>query len=106
MNYKAQYSPTEILCPVTFTWVPIEPVKNELLQKHKFCRFAAPNAKSNNNSGAANNGDSVTIVVKNTKLPYSLLKQKNVLSPAIVTIAQLFEKSVGKENASQMLLEL
>lgn len=33
MNYKAEYKPSELLCPVTSTWVDFEVGKNVLDQK-------------------------------------------------------------------------
>ena len=33
MNYKAEYKPSELLCPVTSTWVDLEAAKNVLDQK-------------------------------------------------------------------------
>ena len=39
INYKRQFKPTEILCPVTGTYLPLERVI-PLLKKDKFCRFA------------------------------------------------------------------
>lgn len=39
INYKRQFKPTEILCPITGTYVPLEHVI-PLLKQNRYCRFA------------------------------------------------------------------
>ena len=39
INYKRQFKPTEILCPITGTYVPLQDVI-PLLKQNRFCRFA------------------------------------------------------------------
>ena len=43
INYKRQFKPTEILCPVTGTYVPLEHAI-PLLKQNKFCKFAEDSA--------------------------------------------------------------
>ena len=43
INYKRQFKPTEILCPVTETYVLLEHAI-PLLKQNRFCRFAKDNA--------------------------------------------------------------
>jgi hypothetical protein len=38
MKYKAQYEPSQLLCPVTFTWVDLKECTPKL-DKAKYCAF-------------------------------------------------------------------
>ena len=44
MRYKALYSPSYLLCPEAYIWVPVEQCKR-LLDKNKYSRFAGANVK-------------------------------------------------------------
>ncbi len=39
MRYKAQYHPSDIVCPQTFDWVPVEQCLPKL-DESKFCRLS------------------------------------------------------------------
>jgi len=39
MRYKAQYHPSEIVCPLTFQWIPVEKCLPKL-DVAKFCRLS------------------------------------------------------------------
>ena len=37
--YKGEYYPSELLCPETYTWVPLESIR-EKIDQHGYCRYA------------------------------------------------------------------
>eukprot|EP01138_Halocafeteria_seosinensis_P002828 gb/GECG01002889.1/.p1 GENE.gb/GECG01002889.1/~~gb/GECG01002889.1/.p1 ORF type:complete len:674 (+),score=83.69 gb/GECG01002889.1/:1-2022(+) len=39
MRYKGEYQPSELLCPETHSWVPLDQVRPKL-DHHRYCRFA------------------------------------------------------------------
>ena len=45
MRYKAKYSPSEIVCPETFDWVPV-PSCLPLLDKSKYSRLSPPSRET------------------------------------------------------------
>jgi arginine-tRNA-protein transferase len=57
MKYKADYRPSELLCPVTYTWVPAEPAQ-ALLERsvRHVCRLATT-AKNNDDKEKNHNDD-------------------------------------------------
>jgi arginine-tRNA-protein transferase len=57
MRYKGQYKPSDLLCPETYRWVPLE-MCTPLLEKQKYCRLFQPQSNRSKNSDDNNNNNS------------------------------------------------
>ncbi|XP_069755929.1 arginyl-tRNA--protein transferase 1 isoform X3 [Narcine bancroftii] len=100
MKYKGQYSPSELLCPETYEWIPIEKCRAKLDQS-KYSRLNEdPDAEDEN---SLQNLSKVLILHKNTVMPYNVYRrrQKRVDNEAVI---QQYANLVGQACAERMVL--
>ncbi|XP_019358479.1 PREDICTED: arginyl-tRNA--protein transferase 1 isoform X2 [Gavialis gangeticus] len=100
MRYKGQYRPSDLLCPETYVWVPIEQCLPSL-EHSKYCRF-------NQDSNAVDDGrikelDRVRVLHKRTIMPYSVYKKRRK-GPSDEASVQQYANLVGKMCSERMLL--
>ncbi|KAM9285509.1 arginyl-tRNA--protein transferase 1 isoform 1-T1 [Morus bassanus] len=100
MRYKGQYRPSDLLCPETYIWTPIEQCL-PLLERSKYCRF-------NQDLEAVDEGritelGRVKILHKRTMMPYSVYKKRRK-GPSDEAIVQQYASLVGQTCSERMLL--
>ncbi|XP_073210294.1 arginyl-tRNA--protein transferase 1 isoform X7 [Lepidochelys kempii] len=100
MRYKGQYRPSDLLCPETYVWVPIEQCL-PTLEHSKYCRF-------NQDLKAVDEGcikelGQVRVLHKRTVMPYSVYK-KRWKGPSDETSVQQYASLVGQTCSERMLL--
>ena len=125
MRYKAKYSPSWILCPVTYQWVPVQDAL-PLLDKSKFATlsqdtskqtadtspavpvlFAALQDASGQNNVAANNGivlDDVLILHENQAMPFKMYRNVSSVNEFEKNEVMEYAKLVGKDLSNRILL--
>ncbi|XP_076982359.1 arginyl-tRNA--protein transferase 1 isoform X5 [Tamandua tetradactyla] len=73
MKYKGQYRPSDLLCPETYVWVPIEQCLPSL-ENFKYCRFNQdPEAVD---EGRSKEPDRLQVFYKKAILPYGVYKRQ------------------------------
>ncbi|XP_075697224.1 arginyl-tRNA--protein transferase 1 isoform X2 [Rhinoderma darwinii] len=100
MRYKGQYKPSQLLCPESYSWVPIEKC-TPLLECSKYSRF----------NGNAKEGDKdrltelsrIRVLHKRTVMPYSIYKKRRK-GPSDETVVKQYATLVGQTCAERMLL--
>ncbi|XP_066456957.1 arginyl-tRNA--protein transferase 1 isoform X1 [Eleutherodactylus coqui] len=100
MRYKGQYKPSQLLCPESYSWVPIEKCL-PLLESSKYSRF----------NGNPKEGDKdyltelsrVRVLHKRTVMPYSIYKKRRK-GPSDETVVKQYATLVGQTCAERMLL--
>ncbi|KAM4668997.1 arginyl-tRNA--protein transferase 1 isoform 5-T5 [Amazona ochrocephala] len=100
MRYKGQYRPSDLLCPETYVWTPIEQCL-PLLEHSKYCRF-------NQDGKAVDEGrikelGRVRVLHKRTVMPYSVYK-KRWKGPSDEASVQQYASLVGQTCSERMLL--
>ncbi|XP_062436411.1 arginyl-tRNA--protein transferase 1 isoform X3 [Rhea pennata] len=100
MRYKGQYRPSDLLCPETYIWMPIEQCL-PLLEHSKYCRF-------NQDVKAVDEGHikelgRVRVLHKRTIMPYSIYKKKRK-GPSDEASVQQYASLVGQACSERMLL--
>ncbi|CAH2322774.1 arginyl-tRNA-- transferase 1 isoform X2 [Pelobates cultripes] len=100
MRYKGQYKPSYLLCPETYTWVPIEKCF-PLLDSSKYARF-------NSNQGEEDRDNltelgRVRVLHKRTVMPYSVYKKRRKGQNDEVDVRQ-YAGLVGQTCAERMVL--
>uniref|UniRef100_A0A8C0IIX1 Arginyl-tRNA--protein transferase 1 n=1 Tax=Bubo bubo TaxID=30461 RepID=A0A8C0IIX1_BUBBB len=100
MRYKGQYRPSDLLCPETYVWTPIEQCL-PLLEHSKYCRF-------NQDMKAVDEGrikelGRVRVLHKRTIMPYSVYK-KGRKGPSDEASVQQYASLVGQTCSERMLL--
>ncbi|XP_051474853.1 arginyl-tRNA--protein transferase 1 isoform X5 [Apus apus] len=100
MRYKGQYKPSDLLCPETYVWTPIEQCL-PLLEHSKYCRF-------NQDVKAVDEGrvrelGRVRVLHKRTVMPYSVYKKRRK-GPSDEAIVQQYASLVGQTCSERMLL--
>ncbi|XP_062927985.1 arginyl-tRNA--protein transferase 1 isoform X2 [Mobula hypostoma] len=100
MKYKGQYHPSDLLCPETYSWVPIEMCRAKLDQS-KYSRLNEDSNAEDENS--LQNLNKVRILYKNTVMPYNIYRkrQKRINDEAVV---QQYASLVGQACAERMVL--
>ncbi len=63
MNYKADYQPSELLCPITYTWVTIDDDIKKTLEMKNSIRLAYANVQITDDMDFSK--DNVEQLVKN-----------------------------------------
>ncbi|XP_016062632.1 PREDICTED: arginyl-tRNA--protein transferase 1 isoform X2 [Miniopterus natalensis] len=100
MKYKGHYRPSDLLCPETYVWVPIEQCLPSL-ENSKYCRFNQdPEAAD---EGRCTDPDRLQVLYKKTVLPYGVFK-KQQRSPAEEAAVLQYARLVGQACAQRMLL--
>ncbi|KAM8806335.1 arginyl-tRNA--protein transferase 1 [Eudromia elegans] len=100
MRYKGQYRPSDLLCPETYVWTPIEQCL-PLLEQAKYCRF-------NQDVKAVDEGrvkelGRVKVLHKRTIMPYSVYKRRRK-GPSDEASVQQYASLVGQACSERMLL--
>uniref|UniRef100_A0A8D0HIT9 Arginyl-tRNA--protein transferase 1 n=1 Tax=Sphenodon punctatus TaxID=8508 RepID=A0A8D0HIT9_SPHPU len=100
MRYKGHYRPSDLLCPETYIWVPIE-LCLPSLEHSKYCRF-------NQDSKAVDEGsikelDHVRVLHKRTIMPYLVYKRRRK-GPSDEDIVLQYASLVGQTCSERMLL--
>ncbi|XP_010002276.1 PREDICTED: arginyl-tRNA--protein transferase 1 isoform X1 [Chaetura pelagica] len=100
MRYKCQYKPSDLLCPETYVWTPIEQCL-PLLEHSKYCRF-------NQDVKAVDEGrvkelGRVTVLHKRIMMPYSVYKKRRK-GPSDEAVVQQYASLVGQSCSERMLL--
>ncbi|XP_054839009.1 arginyl-tRNA--protein transferase 1 isoform X7 [Eublepharis macularius] len=100
MRYKGQYRPSDLLCPETYVWVPIEQCLPSL-EHSKYCRFNQ-DAKAVDEGGVKELGR-VRVLHKRTMMPYSVYKRRRK-GPSDEESVQQYAALVGQACSERMLL--
>uniref|UniRef100_A0A674K0X6 Arginyl-tRNA--protein transferase 1 n=1 Tax=Terrapene triunguis TaxID=2587831 RepID=A0A674K0X6_9SAUR len=100
MRYKGQYRPSDLLCPETYVWVPIEQCL-PTLEHSKYCRF-------NQDLKAVDEGcikelGRVRVLHKRIVMPYSMYKKRRK-GPSDEASIQQYASLVGQTCSERMLL--
>ncbi|XP_047618665.1 arginyl-tRNA--protein transferase 1 isoform X3 [Phacochoerus africanus] len=100
MKYKGQYRPSDLLCPETYVWVPIEQCLPSL-ENSKYCRF-------NQDSEAVDEGrskepDRLQVLYKKAIMPYGVYK-KQQRDPRDEAAVLQYAALVGQACSERMLL--
>ncbi|XP_058666468.1 arginyl-tRNA--protein transferase 1 isoform X5 [Ammospiza caudacuta] len=100
MRYKGQYRPSDLLCPETYVWTPIEQCL-PLLERSKYSRF-------NQDGKAVDEGrlkelGRVRVLHKRTVMPYSVYKKRRK-GPSDEASVQQYASLVGQTCSERMLL--
>ncbi|XP_075468219.1 arginyl-tRNA--protein transferase 1 isoform X13 [Ascaphus truei] len=100
MQYKGQYNPSQLLCPESYTWVPIEKCL-PMLERSKYTRFN-PNPKEGDRKTLTELGR-VRVLHKQTVMPYSIYKKRRK-GPSDEAAVKQYAGLVGQTCAERMLL--
>ncbi|XP_042673951.1 arginyl-tRNA--protein transferase 1 isoform X4 [Centrocercus urophasianus] len=100
MRYKGQYRPSDLLCPETYVWTPIEQCL-PLLELSKYSRFNQ-DAKAVDEDGIKELGR-VRVLHKRTIMPYSVYKKRRK-GPSDEASIQQYASLVGQTCSERMLL--
>ncbi|XP_074089584.1 arginyl-tRNA--protein transferase 1 isoform X3 [Macrotis lagotis] len=95
-----QYRPSDLLCPETYVWVPIEQCL-PALESSKYCRF-------NQDAKAVDEErikelDRLRVLYKRTIMPYNVYKKRQK-GPSDEAIVQQYADLVGQTCSERMLL--
>ncbi|XP_064000306.1 arginyl-tRNA--protein transferase 1 isoform X1 [Pogoniulus pusillus] len=100
MRYKGQYRPSDLLCPETYVWMPIERCL-PLLEHSKYSRFNQ-DVKAVDEGGVKELGR-VRVLHKRTVMPYSVYKKRRK-GPSDEASVQQYASLVGQACSERMLL--
>ncbi|XP_065602469.1 arginyl-tRNA--protein transferase 1 isoform X4 [Cyrtonyx montezumae] len=100
MRYKGQYRPSDLLCPETYVWTPIEQCL-PLLELSKYSRFNQ-DAKAVDEDCMKELGR-VRVLHKRTIMPYSVYKKRRK-GPSDEASVQQYATLVGQTCSERMLL--
>ncbi|XP_044516128.1 arginyl-tRNA--protein transferase 1 [Gracilinanus agilis] len=97
---EGQYKPSDLLCPETYVWVPIEQCL-PALENSKYCRF-------NQDTKAVDEEqikelDRLRVLYKRTIMPYNIYKKRQK-GPSDEAIVQQYADLVGQTCSERMLL--
>ncbi|XP_072335419.1 arginyl-tRNA--protein transferase 1 isoform X3 [Scyliorhinus torazame] len=100
MKYKGQYHPSDLLCPETYVWVPIEKCRTKLDQS----KYSRLNEDSNaEDENRLRDLGKVRVLYKSTVMPYSIYQRQNKRANDEVAVRQ-YASLVGQICAERMLL--
>ncbi|KAL4641294.1 arginyl-tRNA-protein transferase 1 isoform X2 [Arapaima gigas] len=101
MRYKGQYRPSDLLCPETYTWVPIE----HCLPKLENSPYARLNQDpdAGNVVNALKNLGQVLVLHRHSVMPYGIYTRKRK-GPNDEQEVHQYAKLVGQSCAERMLL--
>uniref|UniRef100_A0A8C3WRF0 Arginyl-tRNA--protein transferase 1 n=1 Tax=Catagonus wagneri TaxID=51154 RepID=A0A8C3WRF0_9CETA len=100
MKYKGQYRPSDLLCPETYVWVPIEQCLPSL-DNSKYCRFNQdPEAVD---EGRSKEPDRLQVFYKKAIMPYGVYKKQQKDPREEATVLQ-YASLVGQACSERMLL--
>ncbi|XP_054974985.1 arginyl-tRNA--protein transferase 1 isoform X3 [Sorex araneus] len=101
MRYKSQYRPSDLLCPETYVWVPIEQCLPSL-DKSKYCRF-------NQDPAAVDEGRSqeparLQVLHRKAVLPYGEYRAQQPQAADEEAAVLQYAELVGQQCSERMLL--
>ncbi|XP_060027135.1 arginyl-tRNA--protein transferase 1 isoform X7 [Erinaceus europaeus] len=100
MRYKGGYRPSDLLCPETYVWVPIEQCLPSL-ENSKYCRLNQdPEAVD---EGRSKEPDRLRVFHKKAVLPYGVYKKQRKDAGEEATVLQ-YASLVGQQCSERMLL--
>ncbi|KAM8912102.1 arginyl-tRNA--protein transferase 1 isoform 1-T1 [Lycaon pictus] len=100
MKYKGQYRPSDLLCPETYVWVPIEQCLSSL-ENSKYCRFNQdPEAVD---EGRSKEPDRLQVFHRKAIMPYGIYK-KQQKDPSEEAAVLQYAGLVGQVCSERMLL--
>ncbi|KAM6185938.1 arginyl-tRNA--protein transferase 1 isoform 3-T3 [Rhynchocyon petersi] len=100
MKYKGQYRPSDLLCPETYVWVPIEQCLPSL-ENAKYCRFNQdPEAVD---EGRCVEPDRLQVLHRKAIMPYGMYRKQQKDPSEEVTVLQ-YASLVGQRCSERMLL--
>ncbi|XP_023976966.1 fibroblast growth factor receptor 2 isoform X5 [Physeter macrocephalus] len=100
MKYKGQYRPSDLLCPETYVWVPIEQCLPSL-ENSKYCRFNQdPEAVD---EGRSKEPDRLQVFYRKVTMPYGVYK-KQQRDPSEEAAVLQYASLVGQTCSERMLL--
>uniref|UniRef100_A0A8D0BEI7 Arginyl-tRNA--protein transferase 1 n=1 Tax=Salvator merianae TaxID=96440 RepID=A0A8D0BEI7_SALMN len=100
MRYKGHYRPSDLLCPETYMWVPIEQCLPSL-ENSKYCRFNQDLKAVD--EGSVNDLDRVWILHKRTAMRYNVYKKRRK-GPSDEESVRQYATLVGQACSERMLL--
>ena len=101
INYKRQFKPTEILCPITSTYVPLDTAL-PLLRDTRFCRLADRDVPQRTQKEDLDVDDVVVLDVFTMQGQY--LKDNSILRMMYGPIVQHYMWGTGKDIMTRMLI--
>ncbi|NP_001385688.1 arginyl-tRNA--protein transferase 1 isoform 4 [Rattus norvegicus] len=100
MRYKGQYRPSDLLCPETYVWVPIEQCLPSL-DNSKYCRFNQdPQAED---EGRSKELDRLRVFHRRSAMPYGVYKNHQE-DPSEEAVVLEYANLVGQKCSETMLL--
>ncbi|XP_026560690.1 arginyl-tRNA--protein transferase 1 isoform X3 [Pseudonaja textilis] len=100
MRYKGQYRPSDLLCPETYTWIPLEQCLPSLEQS----KYSRLNQDSKiDDEGMMKELDQVQVLYKRSVMPYRIYK-RNRKGPSDEETVQQYAALVGQACSERMLL--
>lgn len=100
MRYKGQYRPSDLLCPETYVWVPIEQCL-PALDNSKYCRFNQdPQAED---EGRSKELDRLRVFHRRSAMPYGVYKN-HLEDPSEEAVVLEYANLVGQKCSERMLL--
>ncbi|NP_001025066.1 arginyl-tRNA--protein transferase 1 isoform 3 [Mus musculus] len=100
MRYKGQYRPSDLLCPETYVWVPIEQCLPSL-DNSKYCRFNQdPEAED---EGRSKELDRLRVFHRRSAMPYGVYKNHQE-DPSEEAGVLEYANLVGQKCSERMLL--
>ncbi|XP_036120782.1 arginyl-tRNA--protein transferase 1 isoform X8 [Molossus molossus] len=100
MRYKGHYRPSDLLCPETYVWVPIEQCLPSL-ENSKYCRFNQdPEAAD---EGCSKDPDRLRVFHKKAIVPYGVYRRQQ-RDPSEDAAVRQYASLVGQACAERMLL--
>ncbi|XP_026525224.1 arginyl-tRNA--protein transferase 1 isoform X4 [Notechis scutatus] len=100
MRYKGQYRPSDLLCPETYTWIPLEQCLPSLEQS----KYSRLNQDSKiGDEGMMKELDQVQVLYKRSVMPYRIYK-RNRKGPSDEETVQQYAALVGQACSERMLL--
>ncbi|XP_017204109.1 arginyl-tRNA--protein transferase 1 isoform X3 [Oryctolagus cuniculus] len=100
MKYKGQYRPSDLLCPETYVWVPIEQCLPSL-ETTKYCRFNQdPEAVD---EGRSKEPDRLQVFHKKAIMPYGVYRRQRKDRSEEAAVLQ-YASLVGQACSERMLL--
>ncbi|XP_068955225.1 arginyl-tRNA--protein transferase 1 isoform X11 [Petaurus breviceps papuanus] len=97
---EGQYRPSDLLCPETYVWVPIEQCL-PALENSKYCRFNQDTKAVDEER--VNELDRLRVLYKRTIMPYNIYKKRQK-GPSDEAIVQQYADLVGQTCSERMLL--
>ena len=106
MRYKAKYSPSWLLCPVTYDWVPVE-IALPLLDKAKFAKLSPgsdPGAAAPPPEQQEININNVLVLYRKQPMPFSHYMRRTEPTASEKGEVEEYANLVGQTLANRILL--